>query len=118
MQRTIALHERGNATLIKAGIAVPRIGVCGINPHAGGNGLFGYGEEEEKVVPAVKILQNQGLDITGPLPADTLLFRAGRGRFRFGGGDVPRSRPRSGKSLGSGGGRERDGWSGGHSHIG
>lgn len=78
VQRTI---ERGNATLIKAGIAKPRIGVCGINPHAGENGLFGYGEEEEKIIPAVKILQDQGLDITGPLPADTLFFRAGRGDF-------------------------------------
>ncbi|MGI4860849.1 MAG: 4-hydroxythreonine-4-phosphate dehydrogenase PdxA [Janthinobacterium lividum] len=78
VQRTI---ERGNATLIKAGIARPRIGVCGINPHAGENGLFGYGEEEEKIMPAVKLLQARGLDITGPLPADTLFFRAGRGDF-------------------------------------
>ncbi|HXR02150.1 MAG TPA: 4-hydroxythreonine-4-phosphate dehydrogenase PdxA [Pseudomonas sp.] len=78
VQRTI---ERGNATLIKAGIARPRIGVCGINPHAGENGLFGYGEEEEKIIPAVKLLQEQGLDVTGPLPADTLFFRAGRGDF-------------------------------------
>ncbi len=78
VQRTI---ERGNATLIKAGIARPRIGVCGINPHAGENGLFGYGEEEEKIIPAVKLLQAQGLDVTGPLPADTLFFRAGRGDF-------------------------------------
>ncbi|MFJ5299710.1 4-hydroxythreonine-4-phosphate dehydrogenase PdxA [Pseudomonas sp. NPDC088368] len=78
VQRTI---ERGNATLIKAGIAKPRIGVCGINPHAGENGLFGYGEEEEKIIPAVKLLQDQGLDVTGPLPADTLFFRAGRGDF-------------------------------------
>ena len=78
VQRTI---ERGNATLIKAGIAKPRIGVCGINPHAGENGLFGYGEEEEKIIPAVKVLQEQGLDVTGPLPADTLFFRAGRGDF-------------------------------------
>jgi 4-hydroxythreonine-4-phosphate dehydrogenase len=78
VQRTI---ERGNATLIKAGIAKPRIGVCGINPHAGENGLFGYGEEEEKIIPAVKLLQEQGLDVTGPLPADTLFFRAGRGDF-------------------------------------
>jgi 4-hydroxythreonine-4-phosphate dehydrogenase len=78
VQRTI---ERGNATLIKAGIARPRIGVCGINPHAGENGLFGYGEEEEKIIPAVKVLQAQGLDVTGPLPADTLFFRAGRGDF-------------------------------------
>jgi 4-hydroxythreonine-4-phosphate dehydrogenase len=78
VQRTI---ERGNATLIKAGIERPRIGVCGINPHAGENGLFGYGEEEEKIIPAVKVLQDKGLDVTGPLPADTLFFRAGRGDF-------------------------------------
>ncbi len=78
VQRTI---ERGNATLIKAGIAKPRIGVCGINPHAGENGLFGYGEEEEKIIPAVKLLQERGIDVTGPLPADTLFYRAGRGDF-------------------------------------
>lgn len=78
VQRTI---ERGHATLVKAGIAHPRIGVCGINPHAGENGLFGYGEEEEKIVPAVKLLQERGMDVTGPLPADTLFFRAGRGDF-------------------------------------
>ncbi|PXW13762.1 4-hydroxythreonine-4-phosphate dehydrogenase PdxA [Paraburkholderia caballeronis] len=78
VQRTI---ERGYATLVKAGIANPRIGVCGINPHAGENGLFGYGEEEEKIIPAIKVLQARGLDVTGPLPADTLFFRAGRGDF-------------------------------------
>ncbi|HGM5583041.1 TPA: 4-hydroxythreonine-4-phosphate dehydrogenase PdxA [Pseudomonas putida] len=78
VRRTI---ERGHATLVKAGIERPRIGVCGINPHAGENGLFGYGEEEEKIIPAVELLQAQGLDVTGPLPADTLFFRAGRGDF-------------------------------------
>jgi 4-hydroxythreonine-4-phosphate dehydrogenase len=78
VRRTI---ERGNATLVKSGIAKPRIGVCGINPHAGENGLFGYGEEEEKIMPAVHALQAEGLDVTGPLPADTLFFRAGRGDF-------------------------------------
>jgi 4-hydroxythreonine-4-phosphate dehydrogenase len=78
VQRTI---ERGHATLVKAGIENPRIGVCGINPHAGENGLFGYGEEEEKIIPAVKVLQERGFDLTGPLPADTLFFRAGRGDF-------------------------------------
>lgn len=78
VRRTI---ERGDATLKKSGIAKPRIGVCGINPHAGENGLFGYGEEEEKIVPAVNALREQGVDVTGPLPADTLFFRAGRGDF-------------------------------------
>ena len=78
VQRTI---ERAQETLVRAGIARPRIGVCGINPHAGENGLFGYGEEEEKIIPAVEALRERGLDVEGPLPADTLFFRAGRGDF-------------------------------------
>ncbi len=78
VQRTI---ERGNVTLKRAGIAAPRIGVCGINPHAGENGLFGQGEEEQKIIPAVEALRAQGVDVEGPLPADTLFYRAGRGDF-------------------------------------
>ncbi|MFP3563025.1 4-hydroxythreonine-4-phosphate dehydrogenase PdxA [Paraburkholderia sp. SIMBA_030] len=78
VQRTI---ERAHDTLVRAGIDNPRIGVCGINPHAGENGLFGYGEEEEKIIPAVKVVQARGWDVEGPLPADTLFFRAGRGDF-------------------------------------
>ncbi|PRY66204.1 4-hydroxythreonine-4-phosphate dehydrogenase [Vreelandella songnenensis] len=73
--------ERAHETLVRAGIDNPRIGVCGINPHAGENGLFGYGEEEEKIVPAIEALTARGWDIQGPLPADTLFFRAGRGDF-------------------------------------
>src|SRR5258707_6237709 len=61
--------------------SIPRIGVCGINPHAGENGLFGRGEEEQKILPTVQNCQKRGLDVTGPLPADTLFFRAGRGDF-------------------------------------
>jgi 4-hydroxythreonine-4-phosphate dehydrogenase len=78
VQRTI---ERAHETLVRAGIVQPRIGVCGINPHAGENGLFGYGEEEEKIMPAVAVLRERGWDVEGPLPADTLFFRAGRGDF-------------------------------------
>jgi len=78
VQRTI---ERAHETLLRAGIEQPRIGVCGINPHAGENGLFGYGEEEEKIMPAVAVLRERGWDVEGPLPADTLFFRAGRGDF-------------------------------------
>ncbi|KMZ12055.1 4-hydroxythreonine-4-phosphate dehydrogenase [Candidatus Burkholderia humilis] len=73
--------ERAHETLTRAGIANPRIGVCGINPHAGENGLFGYGEEKEKIIPAVQKLQARGWNVEGPLPADTLFFRAGRGDF-------------------------------------
>lgn len=78
VERVIA---RGRATLVKSGIAEPRIGVCGINPHAGENGLFGQGEEEEKIVPAVQACHAKGWKVDGPLPADTLFFRAARGDF-------------------------------------
>lgn len=73
--------QRGHEALRCAGMARPRIGVCGINPHAGEHGLFGYGEDEEKVMPAVAEQRAQGVDVEGPLPADTLFYRAGRGDF-------------------------------------
>jgi 4-hydroxythreonine-4-phosphate dehydrogenase len=78
VERTIA---RGHDTLVKAGIANPRIGVCAINPHAGENGLFGRGEEAEKIAPAIAACRAKGWTVDGPLPADTLFFRAARGDF-------------------------------------
>jgi len=78
VERTI---ERGHTALQKAGIENPRIGVCGINPHAGENGLFGHGEEEEKIAPAIEACRKKGWNIEGALPADTLFFRAQRGDF-------------------------------------
>ena len=78
VERVIA---RGRAMLMTSGMAEPRIGVCGINPHAGENGLFGHGEEEQKIIPAVQACQARGWAVDGPLPADTLFFRAARGDF-------------------------------------
>lgn len=78
VERTIA---RGRDVLLKAGIARARIAVCGINPHAGENGLFGEGEEEQKIAPAVMAARARGWDVEGPLPADTLFYRARRGDF-------------------------------------
>jgi 4-hydroxythreonine-4-phosphate dehydrogenase len=78
VERTIA---RGYSVLAKAGVPRRKIGVCGINPHAGENGLFGRGEEESKIVPAVDACRGKGWDVEGPLPADTLFYRAARGDF-------------------------------------
>ena len=78
VERTIV---RGHEALVRSGIARPRIGVCGINPHAGEHGLFGRGEEEHKIEPAVLAVRARGIDVEGPLPADTLFFRAQRGDF-------------------------------------
>jgi 4-hydroxythreonine-4-phosphate dehydrogenase len=73
--------KRGYELLRASGIENPRIAVCAINPHAGENGLFGYGEEAEKIQPGIEKAQADGIDAFGPLPADTLFFLAGRGDF-------------------------------------
>jgi 4-hydroxythreonine-4-phosphate dehydrogenase len=78
VERTV---RRGHSAMQRAGIANPKIGVCAINPHAGENGLFGYGEEAEKITPAIEKLQADGIDARGPLPADTAFFLAGRGDY-------------------------------------
>ncbi len=73
--------KRGYDLLIRSGITNPQIAVCAINPHAGENGLFGNGEEAIKIEPGIKQAQAEGIDAFGPLPADTVFFRAGRGDF-------------------------------------
>ncbi len=78
VERTV---RRGHEAMRRAGIPSPKIGVLAINPHAGENGLFGHGEEEEKIVPAIEALQADGIDARGPLPADTAFFLAGRGDY-------------------------------------
>lgn len=56
---------------LKFGIAKPRIYVCGLNPHAGEDGHLGQ-EENIVIKPTLEALRNEGLDIIGPLPADTI----------------------------------------------
>ena len=78
VERTIA---RGREMVMRAGWKEPRIGVCGINPHAGEGGLFGRGEEESKIVPAIAAVRARGWNVEGPLPADALMHSAARGEF-------------------------------------
>ena len=78
VERTI---QRGRDLLVRGGFTDPRIAVCGINPHAGEGGLFGRGEEESKIVPAIAACRARGWRVEGPLPADTLFFRAMRDDF-------------------------------------
>jgi 4-hydroxythreonine-4-phosphate dehydrogenase len=63
-----------DAALRRLGISAPRIGVSGVNPHAGESGLFGS-EEAETIEPAVQQARARGLDVVGPIGADTLLPR-------------------------------------------
>jgi 4-hydroxythreonine-4-phosphate dehydrogenase len=48
-----------------------KLTVCGLNPHAGEHGLFGRGEEERLIAPAVEAARQQGIHVEGPLPPDT-----------------------------------------------
>jgi len=56
----------------------PRIAVCGLNPHSGENGLFGNGEEERIILPAIEKMRAKGCDLTGPLPPDTAFTESRR----------------------------------------
>jgi 4-phospho-D-threonate 3-dehydrogenase / 4-phospho-D-erythronate 3-dehydrogenase len=78
VERTIA---RGRELVRRAGVSEPRIAVCGINPHAGESGLFGRGEEATKIEPAIRACVARGWKVEGPLPADTLFYRALKGDF-------------------------------------
>lgn len=58
----------------------PRIAVAALNPHAGENGRFG--DEEARVIePAIEMARSHGIDALGPIPADTLFWRAAQGEF-------------------------------------
>ena len=69
-----------DAALRELGVNRPRIGLFGVNPHAGENGLFGN-EDDHIAVPAVRKLREQGIDAHGPEGADTMLARDGFDAF-------------------------------------
>lgn len=62
------------------GFPRPRIAVAGLNPHAGEGGAFGR-EEIEIISPAAEICRKEGIEVSGPLPPDTLFHRLHRGEF-------------------------------------
>lgn len=64
-----------NGALLAAGIASPRIAVCGLNPHNGDKGSFGR-EEIDIIGPAVEKARAEGYNIFGMFPADTIFLRA------------------------------------------
>ncbi len=77
MTDTIALTAR---ELPKFDAIAPRIGVAGLNPHAGEHGLFGR-EDMDIISPAIETCRASGIDVSGPFPADTVFLRATRGEF-------------------------------------
>jgi 4-hydroxythreonine-4-phosphate dehydrogenase len=62
------------------GVAHPRLALAGLNPHAGEGGAMGR-EEIDTIAPAIAQLRDEGLDVVGPLPADTMFHPAARARY-------------------------------------
>lgn len=71
VERILEVIQLTNSAMQAIRGRVPKLTVCGLNPHAGEHGLFGEQEEERLIVPAIKQAKQLGINITGPLPADT-----------------------------------------------
>ncbi len=78
--RILRVLKLSNDTVRRMGVAEPRLAVSGLNPHASENGLFGN-EEQEQIIPAIASARASGLNVTGPLPPDTVFLRTLRGQF-------------------------------------
>ena len=78
--RILETIRTGNEHLKRIGYENPRIAVAGINPHCGESGLFGT-EDDVQVAPAVAQAQAEGINVVGPISADTVYHRAYTGAF-------------------------------------
>jgi 4-hydroxythreonine-4-phosphate dehydrogenase len=78
--RVLAVIKLAYDTMKNFGIAEPRIGVAGLNPHAGEGGLFGW-EEKDEIIPAIEEAHSMGINVEGPVPPDTLFSKAKGGQY-------------------------------------
>ncbi|WP_326747466.1 4-hydroxythreonine-4-phosphate dehydrogenase PdxA [Streptomyces virginiae] len=78
--RELDIIRLTHRTLQRSGLPAPRIAVAGLNPHAGENGLFGR-EDLDIITPAIQAAQSEGIQASGPWPADTVFMRARAGAF-------------------------------------
>lgn len=79
-ERTLDYLRRSKQALERLGVMNPRLAVAGLNPHAGEHGLFGD-EEMRELEPAIAAARTEGIDVQGPLPADSVFWHAAQGRF-------------------------------------
>jgi 4-hydroxythreonine-4-phosphate dehydrogenase len=79
-ERVLRVIELAHDACGRLGIGKPRIGVAGLNPHAGEHGLFGR-EEIEEIIPAIEAARAKGINAEGPVPPDTVFSKAHGGMF-------------------------------------
>ncbi|MGE5672461.1 MAG: 4-hydroxythreonine-4-phosphate dehydrogenase PdxA [Mycobacterium leprae] len=80
VERTLDYLHRSQLALRQLGVDSPRIAVAGLNPHAGEHGLFGN-DEGVALEPAIEQARAEGIDVYGPLPADSVFWHAAHGRY-------------------------------------
>jgi len=73
-ERVLMVINLANKAMKDLGIKNPKIGVAGLNPHAGEGGLFGK-EEIEEIIPAIVQAKKEGIDVEGPIPPDTIFSK-------------------------------------------
>lgn len=78
--KIIEITKLAYDTMRKAGYSEPKIAIAGLNPHAGENGLFGK-EEIDEILPAINELTNQGINVSGPIPPDTVFLKCLNGTY-------------------------------------
>jgi 4-hydroxythreonine-4-phosphate dehydrogenase len=78
--RIVDMSLRIKEALLSIGMENPRIAIAALNPHAGEEDLMGR-EESDEIIPAVKELQGMGLNINGPVPADSVFHQALEGKY-------------------------------------
>ena len=79
-ERILTVLKLTEEAMRQMGVDKPRIAVAGLNPHAGEGGLFGD-EEAKYITPAVEAARHQGMNVTGPLPPDSVFLRTLEGQF-------------------------------------
>ena len=79
-EKIVKVINIGHKHMLKINKTEPRIAVCGLNPHAGENGIFGS-EEINEIIPAVELLKKKGLNIVGPISPDIIFREAVKKKF-------------------------------------
>ncbi|ODS40558.1 MAG: 4-hydroxythreonine-4-phosphate dehydrogenase PdxA [Candidatus Altiarchaeales archaeon WOR_SM1_79] len=73
-ERVLNVIRLANGAMKKLGVSEPKIGVAGLNPHAGEHGLFGN-EEIDEIIPAIREAIKEGINVEGPISPDTLFSK-------------------------------------------
>lgn len=79
-ERILTVLRLTDEAVRQMGVAEPRLAVAGLNPHSGEGGLFGD-EEIKYIAPTIEEARRQGMNVTGPLPPDSVFLRTSEGQF-------------------------------------